>query len=113
MPSMPAMLISINTTSGLSFGKCCKAASAFPYTLTQRNPGELFKKAAMDWHSLFSSSTIDMEIMGSPLLLHCSGEGKNKADRRPLADLGLQEKIPPHFRQAAAHVPEAITEPGG
>ena len=34
MPSMPAMLMSISTTSGLSPGSPLRAVAALPYTLT-------------------------------------------------------------------------------
>ena len=55
---------------------------------------------------------METEIIGLPLA-HDTVQGKPKPDRGSLPRPGFQIKSSADFRQAAAHVGQAVAEPGG
>src|ERR1035438_1142938 len=80
--------------------------------LLQLNPGEPFRKVAMDLHSFFSSSTMETEIIVISSL-HSIIKEKHKLNSRPCSQPRLYHATSPHLAQAPAHVTQPIAKAGG
>src|SRR5690242_17138129 len=79
---MPGRLMSIRTTSGLTFGKSLRASSALGYWLTQRKPSARLRTRARVPRNFSLSSTIETEMGMVFRLRFAFGVHPGKGDRQ-------------------------------
>src|ERR1700753_3901689 len=90
---MPGRLMSMSTTSGLSFGSDSSAASALGYWLRQRKPSSRLMSFASVVRNCSLSSTMDTEVPISFNILDGHSQAHQRAaagrvgDRKTAADI--------------------------